>query len=387
VGQAHDSELAAGTAAAPREELTTARSLRVRRGAVYVFFAFDVAPYLDLADCERRVMSGADRRHLAKKRRALEYFEYRPSPLRIAVEANPIGVGRYTSLGSVDLVVYDFGAISLAYTIPFDGTLAELAELSVEIDRCEALSQAARRLVDSVSRTLEGGAGEFRVAEVVEDYVMFHVIEFDRPVSQAELCSSHAEAIAQILRAAESPLSAQEVEDTTSSRIGFTGSDLTVLDWNASLLYGDDVEDLRTVIEFANVQLLEMRFLDRQLDEALEESYAIVSQPRRQFRSILHSYRKGARRIARMQVDAAIHFERVTNALKVFGEEYLGRVYRLTAARLHLAAWDGSAIRKLGTLDSIYAKLSDEAAARRLEILEWIIVALIAVSIVLPFLT
>ena len=42
-------------------------------------------------------------------------------------------------------------------------------------------------------------------------------------------------------------------------------------------------------------------------------------------------------------------------------------------------------VRPLGTLESIYQKLTDEAAARRLEILEWIIVILIAVSIALPF--
>lgn len=60
---------------------------------------------------------------------------------------------------------------------------------------------------------------------------------------------------------------------------------------------------------------------------------------------------------------------------------------RSTAQRLQLAAWDGSALRKLATLESIYQKLTDEVAARRLEILEWIIVILIAVSIVLPFIS
>ncbi len=206
-------------------------------------------------------------------------------------------------------------------------------------------------------------------------------------MTNEDLATDQAGGIARILRAEDGPLSAQEVEDATSHRIAFTKSDLAVLDWNATVLYGHDVEDLRTVIEFANVQLLEMRFLDRQLDDALEESYGLVSRRRQVFSSLLRSYRKDARRIARLQVDTAILFERVTNALKVFGEEYLGRIYRLTAQRLQLAAWDVSAIRKLGTLDSIYAKLSDEAAARRLEILEWIIVALIAASIALPFLT
>jgi len=374
-------------ARAPAETSHGDSLLHVEQGTVHVLAAFDVAPYIDLAESERLVMAGTDRKHITRKRRALEYFEYRPAPLRIAHETEAIQVGRHGTLPTVDLVVYDFGAITVAYAIPFQGDLAELAALSAEIYDSQLLPQAARRVVEGIIAALDGSTRGFRVADVVEDYVIFHVREFDRPVTNEQLASDHAEGIARILRAEDGPLSAQEVEDATSHRIAFTSSDLAVLDWNATLLYGHDMEDLRTVIEFANVQLLEMRFLDRQLDDALEESYGMVSRRRQLFKPLLHPYRKDARRIARLQVDAAILFERVTNALKVFGEEYLARVYRMTATRLHLAAWDVSAIRKLGTLDSIYMKLSDESAARRLEILEWIIVALIAASIALPFLT
>lgn len=376
-----------GWAPAAEVEVRQPDGLRVVRGAVHVLVAFDVAPYIDLAECERRVMADADRQHITGKRRAVEYFAYRPAPLRIAQTSEAVLVGRHLSLPSVDVVFYDFGAISLVHTIPFQGELAELAALSDEIYESQSLSQASRRLVEGMIESLGESARGFRVADVVEDYVIFHIREFDRQVSGDELATGQAQEIARILRAEAGPLSAEEVEDATSCRIAFTGSDLAVLDWNATLLYGTDVEDLRTVIEFANIQLLEMRFLDRQLDDALEESYGLVTRRRQAFASLLQSYRKDARRIARLQVDAAIVFERVTNALKVFGEEYLGRIYRLTAQRLQLAAWDESAIRKLGTLDSIYAKLSDEAAARRLEILEWIIVALIAASIALPFFT
>ena len=41
--------------------------------------------------------------------------------------------------------------------------------------------------------------------------------------------------------------------------------------------------------------------------------------------------------------------------------------------------------RKLQTLDGIYGKMADRAASLRMELLEWIIILLIAVSIALPF--
>jgi uncharacterized Rmd1/YagE family protein len=48
-------------------------------------------------------------------------------------------------------------------------------------------------------------------------------------------------------------------------------------------------------------------------------------------------------------------------------------------------ASDASILRKLQTLESIYEKMADQAATQRMEILEWIIIILIAVSILLPF--
>jgi uncharacterized Rmd1/YagE family protein len=68
----------------------------------------------------------------------------------------------------------------------------------------------------------------------------------------------------------------------------------------------------------------------------------------------------------------------------MLGDQFLARVYRLAARRLHLEDWDRSILRKLETIDSIYTKLSDEHETRRMEFLEWIIIILTVVSIVLP---
>jgi uncharacterized Rmd1/YagE family protein len=86
-----------------------------------------------------------------------------------------------------------------------------------------------------------------------------------------------------------------------------------------------------------------------------------------------------------MQVDGAILFERVGNALKLIGDPYLARVYRLAAQRFRLGEWNAGILRKLDAMESIYQKISDRASTRRLELLEWIIILLIAVSIALPF--
>ena len=93
------------------------------------------------------------------------------------------------------------------------------------------------------------------------------------------------------------------------------------------------------------------------------------------------------RSLARLELDAAILFEQVTNALKLVGDQFLARVYALASRRFHLADWDSSIARKLQTIDGIYAKMTDRAATRRMETLEWIIIVLIAVSTILSVVT
>ncbi|TMB15987.1 MAG: hypothetical protein E6J71_17420 [Deltaproteobacteria bacterium] len=142
----------------------------------------------------------------------------------------------------------------------------------------------------------------------------------------------------------------------------------------------------RAVLEFANVELLEMRFLDQRLDDALDESYETLSRRHYGLRQLPGSTRATLQRVGQLQVENAVLFEGVNNALKLLGDQYLARVYRLVSERFHLAEWDASILRKIQTLESIYQKLADQAANRRTEVLEWIVIVLIAAEIAIPFL-
>ena len=99
-----------------------------------------------------------------------------------------------------------------------------------------------------------------------------------------DLCTRYAQDIAQILRAETQPLSQQEVMDALAYRLSFGVDDVTIVDWNAGLLVDREGDDVRTVLEFANVELLELRYLDRSLDDALDRSYQALTLPQRNSR-------------------------------------------------------------------------------------------------------
>ena len=354
----------------------------IAKGTCFPAFAFDVARAIDLDAAERRILAGTERQTVKQRRRAPANFEYRPAPLRVTRQGDAHVLGAYRTAPTLELVLYDFGAISASYALSIEGPLMGLPALAYELWGNERLVADARRHVEELMATVGDAAVRPRIADVVEDYSIFQIEAFAAPCPAAALWTEHAHTVAQVLRAEPRTLSQQEVADATTSRLSFGPDDATFIDTDATLLFDAEGDDVRAVLEFANIQLLEMRFLDQQLDDVLERAYELL-QPRPTRIGAPGREGPDLRRLARLQLDGAILFEQVTNALKLVGDQYLARVYSLASRRFHLGEWDASITRKLQTIDSIYAKMADRTASRRMEILEWIIIVLIAVSIIL----
>lgn len=358
-------------------------ALLIEQGTCSVSLAYDVAQAIDLDETERRVQAAKQRDQIRHQRRAPRYFEYRPQPLRVSQAVSPFELGPFRSHSAVDLVLYDFGAVSVTYTMPLAGPLADLLALSEELYDNAALLEDSRGRVAALCQVIGPAAVKASIAEFVEDYVIYQIERFTPRVSVGELITVHAQEIAGILRAERSALSAEEVADAVSVRVSYGLQDLAVVDWNAALLLDRQGDDVRAVLEFANVELLEMRYLDDRLDRALDQSYESLSAKSWKPARLLGRHSRELRRISEFQVDSAVLFEQVNNTLKLLGDQYLARVYHMVCQRFHIGEWDSSIIRKLQTLESIYNKIADQAANRRIEVLEWIIIVLITVEILL----
>src|SRR5947199_4135964 len=90
----------------------------IAQGTCYVLFAYDVAHAFDLAAAETRLASATQRQTVKQKRRAPAFFEYDPAPLRVTEPAESLAVGGHVTAPYVDVVVYDFGAVAVSYSIP-----------------------------------------------------------------------------------------------------------------------------------------------------------------------------------------------------------------------------------------------------------------------------
>ncbi len=358
----------------------------VDRGTCFVLFAYDIARSVNLEKAEHRITALTERSRIKRKRRAPAYFDYTPAPLRISAEMEPVAFGQYSTGTVVDMLLYDFGAVSVSYSLPIQGSLLSLKALSLDLYENALLLSDSRRRIEELLAGLGDAAERPHLADFVEDYMILHIEQATPRLAPGAVTANFGQPVAQLLRSEAQILAEEEVRDSIGQRISFGPDDVTIIDWNAALIYGQEMEDVIAVMEFANVELLEMRFLDQQLDLALDQAYAASSKRRWDRPFLPGTPRTDVRRIARLQVDSAILFEQVTNTLKLFGDQYLARVHRMISRRFYLESWDASISRKLHTLDSIYGKMTESATAWRMELLEWIIIVLIAISIVISFL-
>lgn len=394
------------TAIPPSNPGLAVPAVRIHDGVALAMFAYDLALAIDLDHAQRLLTSPAasiqrESIHTVKARRTPEYFEFRPAPLRADQQGEPLVIGSSGTRtdGVVECTLYDFGAACITYRIPLSGDLASLLPLANDLYENTALLADSRARAQALLDTIAPATRKPCLTSLVEDYVVYHIRHADG-LAANELTRETRLLIAQILRAERLELSDQQIDDALGVAASYAKDDLLVIDWNAALLVQEPAHDVLAVLEYANVELVELRFMDDRLDEMLDRSYEALQRHDRSaadhlFRrglgtlddpSPVLSARKNLRRIAALQMDSALMFEDINNALKLLGDQYLARVYRLAAQRLHLGDWDASVLRKIDTLNGIYQKANDEQSHRRMETLEWIVIILIAFEVVMTLL-
>ncbi len=358
----------------------------IKDGVAYVQFAYDVGLAIGLDAAEKSVTAMAERAPIPHQRRAPKYFEFQPYPLRVTQTSAVQTIGDWRTEPAVETVVFDFGAVSVTYQIPLSGSFSSLARLSELLYDNETLLADSRRLVEELIRTIHPSVNRPKISEFYEDYVIFQIRAFDDQGAHTRLLAEAPTLVAQVLRADEDLSSEQEVEDALSVQVSYGSEDLTLVDWVAALVFAPAADDTHAVLEFATVQLLELRHLDHQLDSALERYYdALTRSPKGPF-SLFTKGDDKLREIGQLQVESALLFENINNAIKLLGDQYLARLYQQAARRYHLTSWDKSIQRKLKTLESIYDKMESSLSSARLEFLEWIVIILIGIEVVMPFL-
>jgi len=347
-------------------------------GECRVMFAFEAGYAVDLARAESRLPAAA-REALPQSRRLPADSDFTQKPLRFAVEHAAIEVDGLRTATLVEATIYDFGAISVSFRIPFDAATERLAALASALWNNRPLAAAARAVVEDAMRTLGDAIARPDLRAGAEDFVVFVVDPASCGGAGPGVEAFGAARLAALLRLEDKPLAAEEVADAVQHPISYGPRDLVLVDWAAALVVDAEPAATLAVLEHANVQLVELKHLDSELDRGLDQVWAMLNE-----RALFARFRLRAnlRRLAELELEGAALFDSVVNALKLFGDQHLARVQRSAARRFRIDDWEQSVSRKLATLGSISERLEARQSQYRSELLEWIIIALIAFEIV-----
>jgi hypothetical protein len=348
-------------------------------GILHIYVAFDWGDAIDLE--KARGLVPASFQELPRRRRTPSSFSYRPPPLHVALAPTPLELAE---LGRVEaqagLTVFDFAGVSLALRVPLTLPAEALIRLAGSLADPTALVQAARTLLrpifDTLRPAIEDAAWD---ADFSEEYFVFQLSpDAHQPCSQPPW-------LAGIVHLESGALSAEEVQEALRLKISYSPADLFVPDWAAAVLIDQDCDETLQAIEFANLQLLEYRHIDHRLDLSLAAAQRTIGPLARAPLPFWRLHSRPLRELGALKVEANDLFERAGNVLKLVGDPYLARVYRLVAQRFHLEVWEKSIQRKLEAAEGAYQVVSDQASSYRTEFLEIIVVLLILIEIVLAF--
>lgn len=350
-------------------------------GILHAFVAFDWGDAIDLD--RAKLLQPGEMHMLPRRRRTPSSFNFHPAPLRIRLPEVRLALPELGECyAEAVATIFDFAAVSIDLNIPFTLSNESLVKLAGWLaDPMQIVAMARSALMPLFQRLRPAIRSPLWHETMVEEYFVFQLQSGTIPAR--EWLAQHERLLGNVLRLENEHLSEDETADALRLRLSYSPEDLFIPDWGAAVLRDHDCEETLQTIEFANLQLLELRHIDDRLDRILVDTEKHLAERRSVFS--WHGPTQTQKLLGEISVEAGTLFERSTNALKLVGDTYLARVYRLLAERFRLSTWEAGIQRKLDTLEGIYEVVTDRAEAARSTALELIVIALIAVELVLAF--
>ena len=355
-------------------------------GEAVVYRLFDVGYAISLDKAFELLSSSAPERRLPTRGEA-QAIQIPNPPVTVSLGNERIEIAGRPVEAQLSARVFDFGVVSLRACVAAHPGAAwsAFAAWGAELGSAawhELLVRARDRLLTRIAPAIEQPI----VSHVTEDYTVFRVHQLlkatGEPFAPTELQDGE---ISRLLLGERRQLTAAARGELLSPRLSYFEDDLTVLTWASALVVEPVREDsdVQYVLEFANAQLLELRWYDAVLDSEIPAIQTRFRQARHGFHILGRRYGRLRQDLQQRVADSLELIERVENSLKVTDDVFLSRIYTLALQEFRERTWRSGIERKVAIIRSTYDMLNAESQARRSETLELIIIALIAFEIVL----
>lgn len=347
-------------------------------GSLKIFRIYDVAHEvrLDEAESKLRALGHTSKFQLKKSSKD---FLFADVPLVLTLGQSLIK----ETLCDIQIKVWSYGALSICLTIRCDDieNKKDLISWVKEWSENDDVNSFCKNKISELSNILGKTLEKPFLWDQEEDYSIFVA----NTSNQKREYWLEENFIYQLLSMEKDIILSEEmISPIKKSSLSYGPNDLVIIDWDNAFVYSqDDSLDICDVIELANVQLLELRYFDNLLDKKLSGLYRQVIEKRPTlFNSTISLL---ARDASQLYLETSELVERIENSLKVIGDIYFARIYRLSLARLQVPQWQGTVDQKLKNLLEVSQMYMSELHTKRSQYMEAVIIILIAIEVV-PFL-
>ncbi len=358
--------------------------LKIKKGSIIIYRLFDVAFEIDLSLVESKIQKGVKRLTLSKIP-YMKAIEFTNPPVSIGLTSFKKDILTRHFRTKVLAKVYDFGVISLSMEIPIAENMSfhELEIIAKELDADESVEDVAKNYIAQLINSLEDALKEpYLKEEFIEDYTIFFIEKVIPHLNADELLNIYDPS--RLLLYETRDISEDIKRDTLKNHFSYYPDDLVIVHLdNAFIIDPSGNADINDILEFANAQILELRYYDNVLDRELERIYSGLSNRGGISIFKLREYEQFARNITETVTDLSEVTGRVHNALKVTEDVYYARIYRSVMVLLRSDDWMASIKEKLNVITNTHRMIYDEITTKRGHLLELGIFLLIVIEIVL----
>ena len=349
---------------------------------------FDVGGEIDLEKAIERLASSSPER-VRPVRGEAQALQISNPPITCALGTHSISIPERGLTLELSARIFDFGVVSLRARIEAgeEMTWPEFSAFGRAIDDAgeipDLLEHQSWKLVERMGSAI----AKPQIADVREDYTVYHLTDARVGGSKRTPASVLQDVdLVPLLLGETRPLSEEAKRELLPHRFSYYADDLTILSWENALIVGpaEGDSDVEYILEFANAQLLELRYYDAVLDAELPKLYDRIERARGRRRRVFGAgYSELLGSMQTLVAETTELVERAENALKVTDDVYLARLYSAALELYRARTWRAGIDRKLTIIRDTYAMLNGEAQSRRSELLELAIVFLIVFEIIL----
>ncbi|MBP7843187.1 MAG: hypothetical protein KA116_00080 [Proteobacteria bacterium] len=354
-------------------------NLKIQKGNIRVLLAFDVGFEIRLSQISQ--IFSSRQRNTTRHRTTSRAWGRDTQPICLEYDSCEIFLLGRLRRFETQISFFDIGAISVELKTTLSDDFSELPHMAEAIVHSRDLLHAGREILQQIFKKASPAIIKPDAFPEPAVFTLFHIQELTEEIKVDKVIELMGAELAHTMRSSMESMSQNEAVRSLGTFVSYSDFDAVFCSENVGLILDqEETEEVLDVFELANVQLVELGFLDKTLEKVLMNLYEEKEQQKNIFKRVFRSSEREAEKLNSVHIDATLIMERVEQGFKIAQDPYLVRIHELCVQKRYLSSLVKALDRKLVAIRDIFSDQRSRTSNLRMEIMEIIIIVLISLE-------